>query len=99
MNREELVDRCKYYKGEHTPEFKQGSSEFFFWRAERMWVNQCQKDSDYLKVIQADFDNNYPNSIYESISVEPTLLACFFRCYMRENQYIKSGFIGYMKNY
>lgn len=98
-NREELIAKCKYYKGEKVPLFEQGSSDFFFWRAERSWVNQYLKDADYFKVIQADFENNYPNTIYESISVEPSLLDCFFRFYMRENLYVKNGFVDYMKKY
>lgn len=39
--REDIINNCKYYKGQHQSPYKQSSNEDVFWECERQYVNNA----------------------------------------------------------
>lgn len=96
MNKDELIELCRYYKGETENPFDDGSPAKF-WNYERTWVDMMLTESDLLVVCWGGYAADGLADFERHDGVPALLKALLYNRYQYWMQGTTSGFKKFYK--
>lgn len=96
-----LIDYCRYYKGEEENPFEgKDQNKAMFWFYERHWVNEISKNENLISEYLSDYLRNDLDNFSFNDHIPITLKALLFNRYNHWNMGGAEGFKEfYLKEY